>query len=107
KPEDQYTFECRWKDLARFYQMQPGYLFNKLEKLQNMHVDATYQYYDVMQWSTGEAYRRATMKAIHKELVHELPCDKYRPIMYKLVVDDTEFSPTESVAARGGGMAPS
>lgn len=41
-----------------------GYLFNKLEKLQNIHDDATYQYYDVMQWSTGEAYRRATMKAM-------------------------------------------
>jgi hypothetical protein len=51
-----------------------------------------------MQWSTGDSFLKSMGKATHKTLADELPQATHQPLMYKLVVDDTEFDPTESFA---------
>jgi heme-degrading monooxygenase HmoA len=96
KAEDKWTFENKWKDLARYYQQQEGYLFNKLVRRKEIAENGEFKYMSLMQWTTGESYIKATGKGTHKTLSDELP--KSDPLMYKIVVDDTEFDPNESFA---------
>lgn len=99
-PENRWNFESRWKDLARYYQQQEGYLFNKLmrSKTPSEESGGQFRYFSIMQWSTGESFLKSMGKATHKTLADELPAAQSKPLMYKLVVDDTEFDPTESFA---------
>ena len=98
---DKWKFEQRWKDLARYYQQQEGYLFNKLLRSKETDEEGQFKYYSVMQWTTGDSFIKSTGKATHKTLVDELP--KAKPMMYKIVVDDTEFDPNESFAPYNAG----
>jgi heme-degrading monooxygenase HmoA len=95
KEEEKWTFEQKWKNLARFYQNQEGYLFNKLVRSKDL-ADGQFHYYSIMQWTTGESFIKSTGKSAHKDLTADLPESK--SMMYKLVVDDTEFDPNESFA---------
>jgi hypothetical protein len=98
---DRWKFENKWKDLARFYQAQEGYLFNKLVRASGADdgEEGKLDYYALMQWTTGESFLKSTQKSNHKLLVDELPVRRMdKPIMYKVVVDDTEFDPNESFA---------
>lgn len=98
KETEKWSFESKWKNLARYYQQQEGYLYNKLIRSKDT-VDGMYQYYAIMQWTTGEAFVKSTGKPSYQQLVGELPTvDRSKPLMYKVVVDDTEFDPDESFA---------
>ena len=94
---DKWEFEQKWKDLARFYQGQEGYLFNKLMR-QSEVADDEFVYYSLMQWTTGDSFIRSTGKSMYKQLVDEIPGKTGAPLMYKIVVDDTEFDPNETFA---------
>ena len=96
KENDKWNFEQKWKDLARFYQGQEGYLFNKLLRSKEPAEDGKFQYYSIMQWTTGESFMNCTGKSSFRNLSEQLPESK--ALMYKLVVDDTEFDPNESFA---------
>ena len=99
KEQDKWNFERKWKDLARFYQGQEGYLFNKLVRSKETDNEGRFSYYGIMQWTTGESYIKSTGKTSYVNLAAELPEEsKAAPLMYKLVVDDTEFDPNESFA---------
>ncbi len=99
KESEKWKFESKWKDLARYYQQQEGYLYNKLIRSKNPDDGETYHYYGVMQWTTGEAFVKSTGKPSYMQLVAELPtAERSKPLMYKVVVDDTEFDPEESFA---------
>ena len=97
-------FERRWKDLARFYQTQEGYLFNKLIR-QDSPDEGKVLYLDFNQWTTGDAYKVAASRntrEVLRERLHEV-CEEdtfSQPMMYKTVVDDTEFTPSEVLNAR-------
>ena len=96
---DKWAFESKWKDLARFYQNQEGYLFNKLMRGKEEEEDGKFNYFGIMQWTTGDSFIKSTGKGQHKQLIDELPVvSKGKPLMYKIVVDDTEFDPNESFA---------
>mmetsp|Transcript_42117 Transcript_42117/g.91781 ORF Transcript_42117/g.91781 Transcript_42117/m.91781 type:complete len:160 (+) Transcript_42117:46-525(+) len=95
KEEDRYAFEARWKDLARYYQVRQGYLFNKLVRAKHFE-SADYQYFDVMQWSTGAAFRQSQKTADYTKLRDNLMSGGYSPTMYKVVVNDTEAETTSS-----------
>ena len=101
KEADRWSFEQKWKDLARFYQGQEGYLFNKLVRSKDASDSGEFQYYSLMQWTTGESLVKCAGKGTHKALADELPPSK--PMMYKIVVDDTEFDPNESFSAYNAG----
>jgi heme-degrading monooxygenase HmoA len=101
--QNKWNFESKWKDLARYYQQQEGYLFNKLVRSKQRSVEmGEFRYFSIMQWSTGESFLKSMGKATHKTLADELPQATHQPLMYKLVVDDTEFDPTESFAPYNG-----
>jgi heme-degrading monooxygenase HmoA len=116
--ENKWEFESKWKDLARFYQQQEGYLFNKLIRSKEPNEDGNFNYYGIMQWTTGESFIKSTNKTSYKTLVDDLPLveetnsinkddnseqqkqqrRRRHPLMYKIVVDDTEFDPNETFA---------
>ena len=103
KPQDKWTFENKWKDLARYYQQQEGYLFNKLVRTKNLEdesSDPSFRYIAIMQWTTGDSFVKSLGKATHKTLADEIPrtVQEGKPLMYKIVVDDTEFDPNETFA---------
>jgi hypothetical protein len=99
KASDRWVFENKWKDLARFYQQQEGYLFNKLiRQKEDVDKKEDLRYYSIMQWTTGESLVKAMGRGNHKSLIDEIPALNSRPFMYKIVVDDTEFDPNESFA---------
>eukprot|EP00386_Alphamonas_edax_P000111 GDKI01000290.1.p1 GENE.GDKI01000290.1~~GDKI01000290.1.p1 ORF type:complete len:222 (-),score=9.71 GDKI01000290.1:171-836(-) len=99
KDEDKQEFEDRWKDLARFFQQQEGYLFTKL--LRSKEPNAQYPYIAVTTWVTADSHKRATDKPVFKRLVDNLPTEAYRSVLYKIVVDDSEYVPST-----GAGVAP-
>mmetsp|Transcript_90841 Transcript_90841/g.257317 ORF Transcript_90841/g.257317 Transcript_90841/m.257317 type:complete len:155 (+) Transcript_90841:88-552(+) len=88
-------FEQSWKDMTRFYQRQEGYLFSKMFRADRNDTTigdekAEFDYIDVVQWTTGDAQRRATLRPGHPALVQKLACESVRPpMMYSVVVDDT------------------
>lgn len=94
KSKDQWAFEQKWKDLARYYQQQEGYLFNKLVRTKTADEQGDLRYMSLTQWTTGESFLKSTGKGTHKTLTDDLPSTQ--PLMYKIVVDDTEFDPNES-----------
>ncbi len=99
KESEIWNFENKWKNLARYYQQQEGYLFNKLLRSKDIDDNGAYKYYGIMQWTTGDSFIKSTGKAQYRQLVDELPVEDSRhPLMYKIVVDDTEFDPNESFA---------
>ena len=106
KHEDRMQFEKRWKDLARFYQGQEGYLFNKLIRQEEPDDQEKVLYLDFNQWTTGDAYKIAASRATRVVLWDKLQevCEAEetykQPMMYKTVVDDTEFTPSEVLNAR-------
>merc|ERR1719356_1543772 len=55
-------FEESWKELARFNQRQEGYLFTKLHRAENkgegLIGEKQYDYIDMVQWTTADAFRR-------------------------------------------------
>ena len=105
--ENRLAFEHKWRDLARYYQKQDAYLFNKLIRQDNPDDEGKILYLDFNQWTTGDAYKVASSRNIRDTLwdkMHEYCVDspdtfKY-PMMYKSVVDDTQFTPSEIVHAR-------
>ena len=99
--KDQWSFENKWKNLARFYQQQEGYLFNKLVKSKSADENDEVRYMSLTQWTTGESFVKSTGKGTHKTLTDELP--PTQPLMYKIVVDDTEFDPNESFSPMNSG----
>lgn len=102
RESEKWTFEQKWKDLARFYQGQEGYLFNKLIRSKTPDSKGEFNYYGIMQWTTGDSFIKSTGKGTHKTLADELP-KLSKPLMYKIVVDDTEFDPNESFAPYNTG----
>ncbi len=105
KQENKWDFESKWKELARYYQQQEGYLFNKLLRSKETDEDGSFKYYGIMQWTTGESFIKSTGKGMYKQLVDDLPIEgsAKHPMMYKIVVDDTEFDPNESFAPYNAG----
>ena len=109
KPDERVSFERKWKDVARFYQQQDGYLYNKLLRSETRDPDGNFVYIDVNQWATGDAYKTAASKTLRQTLFSRLydSADKASifthntPMMYKTVVDDTQFTPSEVLQARG------
>eukprot|EP00419_Tripos_fusus_P024121 CAMPEP_0172722558 /NCGR_PEP_ID=MMETSP1074-20121228/81777_1 /TAXON_ID=2916 /ORGANISM="Ceratium fusus, Strain PA161109" /LENGTH=155 /DNA_ID=CAMNT_0013548597 /DNA_START=60 /DNA_END=527 /DNA_ORIENTATION=+ len=93
KEEDAYEFEDVWKDLVRFNQKQEGYLFTKMFKADQRDRGfgpTKFQYMDISQWTTGDAQRRATLRASYQSAAEAM--EKYcgpKPMMYSVVVDDT------------------
>ena len=111
-PQDQRrSFEGRWKNLARFYQQQDGYLFNKLIRSDSPDENGCYLFMDFNQWSTGDAYKvacsrggRDEMYSAIKDVCIQVSKDSFsHPMMYKTVVDDTRFTPSEVLQARSPG----
>ena len=96
--KEKWAFEQKWKSLARFYQNQEGYLFNKLLRKNEIEPDGQFLYYGIMQWTTGDSFVRSTGKGEHKTLADAVPGTASAPLMYKIVVDDTEFDPNETFA---------
>mmetsp|Transcript_55395 Transcript_55395/g.161714 ORF Transcript_55395/g.161714 Transcript_55395/m.161714 type:complete len:154 (-) Transcript_55395:293-754(-) len=94
KKEDSFDFEQTWKELARFNQVQEGYLFTKLMKADNRSASLggapQFDYIDIQQWTTGDAQRRATLRPSFQKLKDDLQGWSSRdPMMYSVVVDDT------------------
>jgi heme-degrading monooxygenase HmoA len=96
-----HEFEQSWKEVARFHQRQEGYLFTKFlradAKVKDMG-QAQYDYVDIVQWSTGDAQRRATLRTGYRQLIEDMqahqrspgtPEANCSPLMYSVVVDDT------------------
>ena len=106
--ERRISFEEKWKNLARFYQKQDGYLYNKLIRSHAIDASGSYLYFDFNQWTTGDAYKIACSRSSRDELLDEIHKEclmddskSYRhPLMYKTVVDDTQFTPSEVIQAR-------
>eukprot|EP00933_Yihiella_yeosuensis_P008960 TRINITY_DN114685_c0_g1_i1.p1 TRINITY_DN114685_c0_g1~~TRINITY_DN114685_c0_g1_i1.p1 ORF type:complete len:156 (-),score=34.71 TRINITY_DN114685_c0_g1_i1:145-612(-) len=93
KEEEKHDFEEKWKEIARFNQRQDGYLFTKFlraDQKSDSYGERTYDYIDIMQWSTGDAFRRATLRSGYQALLDDLPGEKLKdPMMFSVVVDDT------------------
>ncbi|CAK0880454.1 unnamed protein product, partial [Prorocentrum cordatum] len=96
-----HEFEQSWKEVARFHQRQEGYLFTKFlradAKVKDMGTPQ-FDYVDIVQWSTGDAQRRATLRTGYRQLIEDLqahqkapgtPEASCSPLMYSVVVDDT------------------
>eukprot|EP00928_Gymnodinium_smaydae_P049992 TRINITY_DN335_c0_g1_i1.p2 TRINITY_DN335_c0_g1~~TRINITY_DN335_c0_g1_i1.p2 ORF type:complete len:156 (-),score=41.11 TRINITY_DN335_c0_g1_i1:122-589(-) len=91
KPGEGHEFEESWKALARSNQSQEGYLFTKLHRAMDTLGTPQFDYIDVVQWSTGDAYRRASQRPGHQDLVRKLHAEEVqKPLMYSVVVDDTQ-----------------
>lgn len=92
-PEDDTRFEESVKNLLRYYQQQQGYLYTKLMKATN-DSDAPYRYLNISSWLKNDDLKLANAKPTAKRLVAELPLQgKYKPVLYKVVVDDSEYIP--------------
>mmetsp|Transcript_6979 Transcript_6979/g.14112 ORF Transcript_6979/g.14112 Transcript_6979/m.14112 type:complete len:153 (-) Transcript_6979:41-499(-) len=93
KKEDARDFEQAWKDVARFQQRQEGYLFTKMLKADARDSTlgpAQYEYIDIVQWTTGDAQRRAALRPGYQQLYDEIKSKTVgEPMMYSSVVDDT------------------
>mmetsp|Transcript_46858 Transcript_46858/g.111512 ORF Transcript_46858/g.111512 Transcript_46858/m.111512 type:complete len:154 (-) Transcript_46858:124-585(-) len=92
-PEDKkYEFEQSWRELARYRQVQEGYLYTKLHKAlpgEDESMKPVYDYIDVTQWSTGDAHRRCMLRTMYQSLMEKMPFDyASSPLMYSMVVDD-------------------
>ena len=102
------TFEDRWKKLARFYQKQDGYLFNKLIRSSDVDGNWNYFFIDFNQWSSGDSFKIASSRAAQTDLISSINESRNahinekspRPLMFKTVVDDTSFTPSEVLQAR-------
>eukprot|EP00746_Dinoflagellata_sp_MGD_P090070 gnl/MRDRNA2_/MRDRNA2_35538_c0_seq1.p1 gnl/MRDRNA2_/MRDRNA2_35538_c0~~gnl/MRDRNA2_/MRDRNA2_35538_c0_seq1.p1 ORF type:complete len:198 (-),score=35.73 gnl/MRDRNA2_/MRDRNA2_35538_c0_seq1:18-611(-) len=110
KEGENHTFEQQWKELARFHQQQEGYLFTKLHKTtgeDSLLGKPKFDFIEVTQWTTGDAYQRARRRPGYQELIDSLPLEnKYDPLMYSVVVDDTivqEEAPHIAVGVSGAG----
>ncbi|CAE7568065.1 unnamed protein product [Symbiodinium natans] len=56
---------------------------------------AKYDYIDIVQWTTGDAQRRASMRPIYQELEKKMQGERLPyPMMFSSVVDDTKKTPT-------------
>ena len=101
--EERASFEACWKQLARFYQKQDGYLFNKLVRSSGIGNDGRYMFFDFNQWSSGDSFKIANSRVAQTELLGNLDLSSRnytRPLMFKMVVDDTNFTPSEVMQAR-------
>lgn len=90
--EDQHDFEEKWRDLARFQQRQEGYLYTKLHRADpkdGRFSQQEYDYIDITQWTTGDAFRRSSLRQGYKQLVDVLPGSCSQPMMFSTVVNDT------------------
>ena len=98
KEEDKHQFEQSWKEVAKFNQRQEGYLFTRFMKADPRaegYENRTYDYIDIVQWTTGDAQRRATLRSAYTELEKQLPGERLeQPMMFSSVVDDTQKTPT-------------
>jgi hypothetical protein len=89
-----YDFEKNWKNIARFYQVQEGYLFNQLLR-GPATPNAPQEYTEIARWTSGDARKRSTMRQGYKPLMEEMPASiTQKATMFKIVVDDSEYSPT-------------
>lgn len=79
-----------------------GISVQQTDKEQNPDSKGEFNYYGIMQWTTGDSFIKSTGKGTHKTLADELP-KLSKPLMYKIVVDDTEFDPNESFAPYNTG----
>ena len=111
KQENRVAFEKSWRDLARYYQGQEGYLFNKLIREDVKEGDMLYL--DFNQWTNGDSFRIAASKSLRDKLFSALHdhCEEDQltftnPMMYKSVVDDTQFTPSEVINARKNSNLP-
>ncbi|CAE7775369.1 unnamed protein product, partial [Symbiodinium pilosum] len=54
-----------------------------------------YDYVDIVQWTTGDAQRRASLRPTYQELEAKLQGERLPfPMMFSSVVDDTQKTPT-------------
>ena len=105
---NQETFQNKWKELARFYQLQEGYLFNKLIRSHELVDGESYLYLDYNQWANGETYKAASSRERKAALASQISLLLYNDItppssssfMYKKVVDDTQYTPSEVLQSR-------
>ena len=107
------NFEHKWKDMARYYQKQDGYLYNKLVRQETADKSGNIVYLDFNQCTTGEAYKVAAIRSLRQTLWDSIQSvcvdspDNFKyPLMYKSVVDDTQFAPSEIIHARALSNAP-
>ncbi|CAE7195342.1 unnamed protein product [Symbiodinium microadriaticum] len=98
KEEDKHQFEQDWKEVAKFNQRQEGYLFTKFLKADPRaegYENRVYDYIDIVQWTTGDAQRRASLRTVYQELEAKLHAERLPfPMMFSSVVDDTKKTPT-------------
>ncbi|CAK9015915.1 unnamed protein product [Durusdinium trenchii] len=98
KEEEKHEFEQSWKEVAKFNQRQEGYLFTRFMKADPRaegYENRTYDYIDIVQWTTGDAQRRASLRTAYVELEKKMPGERMAaPMMFSQVVDDTQKTPT-------------
>ncbi|CEM24405.1 unnamed protein product [Vitrella brassicaformis CCMP3155] len=96
------TFEFHWRSLARFCQMQEGYLYTRLLKARK-YDKADAHYISLTTWVTERSHSKAMAKTKGLELQGKLPTgDRFKSQLYKIVVDDSEYSPVPDYSPTAG-----
>mmetsp|Transcript_24333 Transcript_24333/g.54183 ORF Transcript_24333/g.54183 Transcript_24333/m.54183 type:complete len:150 (-) Transcript_24333:153-602(-) len=89
KKGEENEFRNSWRTVARFQQSQQGYLYTKLYQATPQLGEAEYDFIDVTQWTTGDAYRRLTLRPGYRELWEGLKAEVVgNPMLFRVVVDD-------------------
>ncbi|CXJ19462.1 conserved Plasmodium protein, unknown function [Plasmodium berghei] len=87
------VFEDKLKDLCRFYQKQPGYLYTKIIKRKNAINDLN-RYIIVSTWLKSENYLLACNRIYGQMLIKNIQdFTNYDSYLYKIVVDDSDYLP--------------
>ncbi|CAG9472217.1 conserved Plasmodium protein, unknown function [Plasmodium vivax] len=87
------VFEEKLKDLCRFYQKQPGYLYTKIIKRKNNFNNLS-RYIVVSTWLKSENYLLACNRMYGQILIKNLQnYTNYNSFLYRIVVDDSDYLP--------------
>ncbi|KYN97958.1 hypothetical protein PGSY75_1214700 [Plasmodium gaboni] len=87
------VFEERLKDLCRFYQKQPGYLYTKIIKRID-NINDLSKYIVISTWIKSENYLLACNRMYGQILINKIQnYAKYNSYLYRIVVDDSDYLP--------------
>ncbi|SBS90703.1 conserved Plasmodium protein, unknown function [Plasmodium malariae] len=87
------VFEEKLKDLCRFCQKQPGYLYTKIIKRKN-NLDNLSKYIIVSTWLKSENYLLACNRMYGQILINNIQSyANYNSYLYRIVVDDSDYLP--------------
>ncbi|VWU53294.1 conserved protein, unknown function [Hepatocystis sp. ex Piliocolobus tephrosceles] len=87
------VFEEKLKDLCRFYQKQPGYLYTKIIKRKNS-INNLNKYIIVSTWLKSENYVLACNRIHGQMLIKKIQnYANFDSHLYKIVVDDSDYLP--------------